>query len=347
MPDEVNPASEAVAEADEAPSGHNPGRGEETATTERTVISDFIRTYIQYADVIEAPPEAHEAVGIQLLAAALNPNVCIQHGGIRVPLDVWLLLLSESGFGRNTLVELARPVLHTAGLDHLIISTTWGSKQAFYQSVAVRSSGLFIWPELAVVLSKLRDRQFGGVKEWLTDRYDNPNLPEVVRYRETGRPSDTPPIVFGQAPRLNILATSSLDWFFSNLAQEDALGGFVPRWILKKVGTERIVPIPRTPDAGLTQPLGDHLRRASELRGVPDLSGVQHIYERWYVQTRRRFLAQSNPAMAMPFFNRLRTHVLKLAVAYEVSQSLNLRVSRVAIRIPPPPRRPAAQSLCL
>jgi hypothetical protein len=288
---------------------------------------DFVSAYVEYADVLEAPPEAHEAVATELLSSVLCENVIIRHGAIKIPLDLWVLLLSDSGFGRNTLIELVRPVVSAAGLDEVIRRTIWGSKAAFYQNIAEQPSGLFVWPELSVVLKRLSDKAFAGAKEWLTDRYDNLDVPDGIRYRETGKKSDTPPIVFKRSPRLNILATSSLDWFLSNLEQEDALGGFVPRWIVRKMGSGRIVPIPQSPDERCVPALAEHLNKASQLAGEANLSRVLHFYEHWYVKTRQRFSEHANPSLAMPFFNRLRTHVLKLAVIYEVSQSLSLNVT--------------------
>lgn len=294
---------------------------------------DFISSYVKYADVIEAPPEAHEAVAIQLLASVLNPRVHIQNGALKMPLDLWLLLLSSSGLGRNTLVDLARPVLAAAGLNHLVLNTTWGSKQAFYQRISEQPTGLFVWPEIAAILKNLTDTRFAGVKEWLTDRYDNWNIPEEIRYRDTGSASDTPAISFESAPRINILATSSFDWFINNLVQEDTTGGFVPRWILSKLQrTTKLVPIPKNTDAELIKPLAEHLQRASELKGVAELSAVEEEYKTWYEATHNRFSAQPSQALAMPFFHRLRTHVLKLAAVYEVSQSLSLRVSAAAMK---------------
>jgi hypothetical protein len=292
---------------------------------------DFINAYVNYADVLEAPPEAHEAVATELIASAICEKVLIRHGAVKIPLDLWLLLLSGSGFGRNTLLTLAQPVLEAAKLKGLIRKATWGSRVAFYQSLAEQPYGLFIWPELSVILKKFEDKSFAGTKEWLTDLYDNLETPEPVRYRVTGKKSDTPPIVFDHAPRLNILATSSVDWFLSNITQEDALGGFVPRWVLKKIGGGRVVPIPRRPDESLIAPLAEHLCKASELRGEANFSGVHQYYDLWYRQTHRRFAEHPNASLAMPFFNRLRTHVLKLALIYEVSQSLSLVVGRKAM----------------
>ncbi len=163
--------------------------------------SDFIRSYVRYADVIEAPPETHEIVATQLIATALNPNVHIEPGAVRIPLDLWTLILSGSGFGRNTLVGLARPIMVAAKLDRLILDSTWGSSQAFHQNIAEHPNGLFVWPEFSVFLKKFQDSRFAGAKEWLTDRYDNLDVPEEIRYRKTGKSGDTPPITFNCAPR--------------------------------------------------------------------------------------------------------------------------------------------------
>jgi hypothetical protein len=328
--EDLNPGTES-ATANEREALILPATPEETKAITQKSTEDFISTYIKYADVLEAPPEAHEAVATQLLASILNPRVHIQHGAIKVPLDLWLLLLSNSGFGRNTLVDLSRPILGAADLGSLILNTTWGSKQAFYQNLSEQPTGLLVWPELSVVLKKLGDDRFAGAKEWLTDRYDNFNIPEAIRYRETGKKSDTPSIVFGQAPRLNILATSSFDWFFSNLAYEDAAGGFIPRWILKKLGKGKLVPKPPAPDETLLPLLVERLQTASKLKGVADLSAGEKQYEWWYRRAHGGFSEQPNSGLAMPFFNRLRTHVLKLAVVYEVSQSNSLTVTPKAM----------------
>jgi hypothetical protein len=294
-----------------------------------TPKGNFITKYQEYADVVEVPADAHEAIAMAILAAVLNRNdVYIQHGAVPIPMDFWLILMSESGAGRNTLVGLASPILKKAGLEDLVRKSAWGSEVALYQNFAENPSGLFIWPELSIILKKFAQPNFGGAKVWMTDTYDNPGVPDAITYRRTGR-KDTPPIEFTQAPRLNIIATSSEDWLMTNLVQEDTTGGFLPRFLLIKLDAiEKDVPIPRDTDPRLKYELAEQLRFIDTIRGTVTLSEeVQAEYDRWYRKTKKRFLAQPNPALARPFFNRLRNQVLKLAVIHEVAESQTLNIS--------------------
>ena len=195
---------------------------------------DFIKEYVEYADIFEAPPEAHEAVALTAVSAVANGNVWIQNGVQKLSLDNWTLLLSGSGVGRNTLVSLLWEVLHEAELDNLVRNTTWGSKQGFYQDLAENPRGFFVWEELASALKALSDARFGEAKPWLTNCYDNFRKPADIQYRR-GSNQSTPPIIFSDAPRVSILATSSQAWFIDSLSQEDSAGGFIPRWFLIKL----------------------------------------------------------------------------------------------------------------
>lgn len=303
------------------------------AATRDAEPSDFIRTYVTYADVLEAPTEMHEVVGIQLVASVLNRNgVRIAHGPLEYPLDLWTLLLSGSGGGRNTLVALADPILTGARLSDVKKESNWGSAVAMYQQLAEVPHGLFVWGELSEKLKLLGNARFGGLKQWLTDRYDNLTPPDNIIYRRTGKGNDTPEITFGTAPRTNILATSSEAWFFEHLEQEDTAGGFVPRWLLVRADRKtRDVPTPTPLDLEKRKLLIASLHRIDRIRGVADLSGILSRYEReWYSATRRRFLGEANSGLAGAFFARHRVHLLKLAVIFEVSQSGSLRVTDTA-----------------
>jgi hypothetical protein len=294
---------------------------------------DFIKGYVEYADVLEAPRAMHEFVAIQILATLLNANaVTIQHGANNYPLDLWIALLSESGGGRSTLVSLAEAIV--VKVDSVrILPSNWGSPQAVYQGVAEAPCGLFVWGEMSEKLKQLNDRTFGAAKQWLTDRYDNFRIPDPISYRDTGRPNrNTPPIIFSVPPRLNILATSSEEWFFNNLLEEDSAGGFVPRWVIVRPGDSgKVVPTPQVPNQALVKPLADHLERVAKLSLTSaDVSAILPNYDSWYREALQRFLKQPNSALARAYFNRHRVHILKLAVIYEVSCSGTLQVTQPA-----------------
>jgi hypothetical protein len=292
---------------------------------------DFVKEYVTYADIFEAPPEAHEAVALTLISAVANGNVWIENGGQKLSLDFWTLLLSGSGVGRNTLVTLLWDVLKEAGLDGLCRNTSWGSKQGFYQDLAENPRGFLVWEELAASLKAFSDSRFGEAKQWLTDRYDNFRQPPDIQYRKNGSRS-TPPIVFSEAPRVSILATSSQSWFIDSLAQEDSMGGFIPRWYLINLSNlDRAIPIPKVPDRDLVGDLADSLREIGSLKGPVDLGRVNKLYEDWYVETRCRFREQANSSLAQAFWNRHRIHLLKLAAILTMSRGEGLCVTPAAM----------------
>ncbi len=309
---------------------------EATERVERRVVAgeptdDFITDYVEYADVLEAPADAHEWVAVGLVAATINGRVTIRSGGTKIPLDTWIALLSQSGSGRKTLVESCQLIVREAELDDLLQEVTWRSPQAFFQHIAEHPRGFFIWPEMSEVFSKLRDSKFAavGAKQWLTDRFDNWTIPPSIKYRATGKPTDTPSIEFTEAPRHNLFATSSLDCFITSLSEEDTRGGFIPRWLLVRLPeTDRVVPIPKPTNERLVRRLADCLSKAR----CADTSQVQGLYEEWYRKAKAQCSQRPNPGLAEVFFNRLRTHVWKLAVVFEVSQSCSLKVSPMAMQ---------------
>ena len=192
--------------------------------------SSFIEAYADWADILECPRIMHEAVAMQLIAAVLNRNgVHFHNGAIHYSLDLWLALISKSGGGRNTLTSMAYPVLKAGGLGDLITNTDWGSKEATYETFAATPASFYIWGEMSHLLKKLNSPMFDGVKGWLTNCFDEYQIPQHVRYRHQNKPNDqrTPDIIFKSPPRTNFLALSSDAWFFSDLKDEDTTGGFL------------------------------------------------------------------------------------------------------------------------
>jgi hypothetical protein len=299
---------------------------------QRAETNNFIADYADYADVIEAPKFAHEIVAEQVVAAVLNRKgvVILPFGGAPLTLDTWQVLLSGSGFGRSTLIRLVRPILDGAGLSDLIRGSNWGSEIGAMQEFGENPSGLLMWGEMSEQMKKLNQPNFPTLKQWITDRYDDPSPPQAVSYRKTGKPKkDTPSIQFDQAPRINILATSSEDWFFSNVMHADSTGGWIPRWMLCRLpSVGRCIPIPRNPDANRAVALIKSLEKINSIEGKEvDLSEVKDEYAKWYRSAKARFEEQPNPSLSIPYFNRHRGHILKLAAIYTAASTDGLKVT--------------------
>jgi hypothetical protein len=301
--------------------------------TRRPVVPDgasFIEQYVIYADRFEIPAKMHEATAIQLIASILNKNgVGIVGADGIIPLDLWMLLLSESGGGRSTLIRVPTPIVKLAKID-IIRKEDWGSPQACQERFAAHSNGLYVWGELSEKLKKMKQPNFSHLTPWITDRYDNPDLPDPIVYR-TGRgpKSDTQPITFLRAPRINLLATSSEAWFFKNIDIDDSAGGFIPRWTILRT-TEMKEPVPKVPppDKLLESQLAEDLRHIDMLRGNANLEEIEHLHEKWYRATQKRFHGYGK--LGGSFFARHRAHILKLAVIYEAASSFSLEVTQAS-----------------
>ncbi len=290
---------------------------------------DYIEGYATYADLFELPRAMHEHAAIQTIATLLNRNgVLIPDGAFKTPFDVWTLLLSASGGGRSTTVHFLKEFLKKAGVDDIVSNVEWGSVQALTQHFAENPTGLFDWGEFSERLKTLKSGPFGAALPWITNIYNSLSLPPAITHRKTGRETDTPDIVFHQAPRLNIFATSSEAWFFKELQTTDSTGGFLPRWMFVRVPDEnRSLSRTLSPDSRLESPLIEALREIRELKGEADLTAIDAQYDFWYHSTRARFKAHPNRDLADAYWHRHRIHVQQLAVIFQVSMSRTLQVT--------------------
>jgi hypothetical protein len=286
---------------------------------------DFISEYTSWADVVEIPREIHTAVAVQLVASMLNHNaVSIRHGDFTYPLDLWLLLLTESGGGRSAIIRGVKRLLRAAGFRDRIKDSDWGSEPAMIQHFAENPYSLFFWSEFSERLDFFNKQ---GGKRWFTDRYDDTELPDSRTYRKANPLTNTPPINFPHAPRINIIAASSDGWFFQNMETEDSTGGFLPRWMLIRTGKMIDVPTPPELDEKVQSELVNRLKYIATIRGKADISQIlPRFNEEWYTPTRERFESASSN-LGRTYFSRHRNLVLKLAVIYEASRSGSLKVS--------------------
>jgi hypothetical protein len=291
--------------------------------------ADLIADYIAYADRFEIPRVMHESVMIAGIAALVNGKVRIKNGGQIVTLDLWMLLISRSGSGRNTLLRTFRDLLDRIGLGDLIHRETWGSAAYVEEYFSKNPSGFFLWAEMSQAMRQLSQSHFAGARQFITDLYDETQIPSSKHYRERKKKEEeTPAIEFSHAPRTNFLATTSEAWFFSSTRKDDVAGGFIPRWCPEVVREDsKTIPTPDEADSALIPPLLEKLKLIARLEGEMDFSQVKDLYNDWYAATKRRFDAQPDRYLADAFWGRHRAHMLKLVAVIELATSATLTVS--------------------
>jgi hypothetical protein len=292
--------------------------------------ADLIEDYVMYADRFEIPRVMHESVIMSGIASIANGKVWIKNGGQIISLDTWMLLISRSASGRNTLVRTFRELLAEIHLDDLIHKENWGSGAYVEEYFSKNDHGFFIWPEMSQMMKQLGQSHFAGAREFITDLYDETQPPNSKHYRSRKlKINETPAIVFTRAPRTTFLASTSEPWFFSSTIKDDAAGGLIPRWCLELVREQpKVIPTPRETDRSLVGPMLEKMKMIAQLKGKMDLSNVNDLYEHWYRPTKARFDAHPNRYLAGAFWGRHRAHILKVATILELSRSATLVMSR-------------------
>lgn len=268
---------------------------------------------------------------VDFIAAILNKNNNrFFVGSIPYTMDWWHVLLSRSGGGRSTMLNVGLGLLDAAGIK-IMHESNWGSRQALYQGYSEHPYGLSAWGEFRELNETLSNAQFIGAKTWLTDRFDNARIPQAVKYRETGKSGDTPEIKFEFSPRINITATSSTAWFLSNIESKDTTGGFMARFIIEPVPDKGCVPIPPVLDKRKADEIVQELRQINQIKNqtfqISDHPELRKLYEQWYRDTDKRFESHSARELAVPFWGRMRGAVLKLALVYEVATAGRFYIS--------------------
>src|SRR5439155_5497677 len=215
----------------------------------------------------------------------------------------------------------------------VISGVGFGSFSQVQEHFSETPRDLILMPEMSATLEDWRSKQFAGLVPWFTDRYDDFRIPEGKQYRKRAdgdTEKETPAIKFEDAPRISILGMSAESWFFRSMQRDDVKGGFFPRFVIDWIQEPgRLIATPRKPaQSDAVHRLAAKLQRIAELKGEMRLTPeAQEHYEKWYVETAKRFAGFSNQAVAQPIWRRHRIHVFKFAGIYELSSSARLEIT--------------------
>lgn len=297
--------------------------------------SDFIDQYAHCSDRFESPIQMHELIAISTLAALANKNgVTFEYCARQLPMDLWMTALMSSGGGKNESLRVMRELASSVrSSQNPFSATNWGSPEYFYEDFSNSPCKFLAFTETEGLFGRLSQPRWSSVKPWMTDLFDSAHVPPPIRHRTNNKgEANTPDIVFSAAPRLNILAMSSMDWYLDQLKSTDARGGFLARFLpVVLPDSSRLVHFVAQPEEETWQQLTAKFVRISQLSGPADISDIYSesadcVYAKWYVETASRW--RTKGTVAQIFFKRWRVFALKLAVVFEMSDSESLKVTR-------------------
>ncbi len=295
----------------------------------------------------DAPVEFLTAAGLVAAAAAVGKRYYLRLGTDVIYANLWLALLADSTLPRKTTaLGITHYCQHKSHGEWTLPRA--GSPEGFVQALVDRNgAGVQIISELGGWLKAMDRAYMAGFKEVLTELYDSIPKFDAQRTRkkvagEKEKQVDSDVITW---PALSLFGASTRGWLNSNLTDADVQSGFLARWLFvpvdrrtrgKMAATRRQVPQAEAVQqiVGTLQRLQDGPEHASAEgppgRHITLQNFAKGYYEHWVQQYPR------DVPEAAPFYERLETTVLKLALLCARLQGSDTEILR-----------PAMQAACL
>jgi hypothetical protein len=282
-------------------------------------VANFARAYTEWASArTGAPPSFHRYAALAVCGAALGNRLFVDMGWGRVYASQWLCLVGRTESHKSTAVNLACSLLGQA--DQSIELPHDFTREAMYEFLAAKPSGLMRWREMGSVLRSMSREYNAGVLATLTDLWDSPHMTKR-RTKGSGEVQITWPAV-------SIVAAAKPRWFVENISAEDIEGGFVARWLFVTAESGEERPPNRLfgnglgpTDAYQRDSLVEHLQRLSQHEGDMGRGEGEEAAEAWWKNWQARgWNEDSDPA---DFSARAGTQVIKLAIALQASKGVD------------------------
>lgn len=271
----------------------------------------FIESYVSWAKkTTDAPEEYLVAGALACLSAAVGRKVCLNN---RIYANLWLVLLGDSSVARkSTAVSLARMLCEEAGVHTFPDRIT---PESFYETLSVNPQGLFALGELGGWLGSLARSYALGLKQDMAELYDCPRLFKRIRKDAKGRVKE----YCAANPYISMLSASTPEWLEVHISENDAGGGFLPRfcYVFGKPRT----PFPVPPELVVPSTLVEILREISRCSGqivLEEGTAAYDTYAEWFYSFRDQL--KDCVRDLVPFAVRLETVALKTALLIQAER---------------------------
>ncbi len=282
--------------------------------------SGALRQYVDYwRPTTDAPAIYLVAGALMSVGTLLKSNVFVSFGGQPIYPNLWMLLLGPSSiYRKTTCIEKARKTVMLAEKGELLLPEEF-SREALVRHLSAQPSGLLTAREFGGTLASFSRDYMVGTKELLADLYDSPpTYSRIVGKEELNV----------EQPCLSMFAASQTNWFLEKVRPIDLQSGFLARVIyMPAFDRPATIAIPPDPDPELGAALKESLLNIMGVEGALAFApGVKESYARWIVQHEDElFKMDADEAEKLsPFWTRLETSALKLAMILQVSSDQSL-----------------------
>jgi hypothetical protein len=172
------------------------------------------------------------ASALVVLAKGLDRKVLGPSGTSTV---LYILLMAESGAGKQQAIRTIRMVLKAMGLEHVIAANSLASVQAIEEIVEEMPSALILCDEIGGWLNRISATgQTGNVAEIPATLQSLWAWSPELNWIGTKRKGKEMVTVFG--PALSIFGDSTEAKLIKGLTKEEIANGFLNRWLLFGIG---------------------------------------------------------------------------------------------------------------
>lgn len=256
----------------------------------------------------DAPQSFHLATAISILATAMGPTWTLKHqsGGLRV--NVWFMLLADSGTRKSTAMKVARSMFsETVCWEGLVESTV-----AWFQSMynCQDANVLWIFDEAISFFSMLTKTHTKDIGDRLTSAYNG----ETLTYQTKAS------VIKVERPYLSILTGTPIHSLRQRgISQEVLQGGIFGRFLLIPGTATRALALPPAVDAASFAALQNIIDTVYKQRRQVQVTlsyEAEQTYRAWYEgRGNGGILAETSTGI----WNRAGDHVLKLALIYHTA----------------------------
>ena len=274
----------------------------------------WLRSYIFWAArYTDAPLAFHLATGLSMISTALGNKVSARAWGRNLYPNLWIVVVSPSGFYRKTTAIRLGLKIFKRDLGELVLPSEW-SREKLIGLLSKNPAGLFEWDEFSYALGMMSKDYMVGSKETLTKLFDSMD----THSRVTGTGGQSGSI---ENPAPNILGGTTIEWLQERVKDGDLRGGFMSRFLFVP-GTEKEAEkdfnTAFRPD--LEDELANGLREMAALKGEVDFSSVHEEIKDWV--RIHEMTATEIPPELMGFIARGETYLLKLCMVIAAGSHL-------------------------